>query len=85
MGPPKKRTLGLWGKPSGSGNTCRNDVSTAPRLFIQVGKDVDGCTVSLHGYVGGRLVTLSRGLTEAEANERAETEAAERGLAVRCE
>lgn len=53
-----------------------------PRLFVQVGRDIDGHKVTLHGYVGGYLTTIVRGLTEDEANERAATEAAERGLEV---
>lgn len=54
-----------------------------PRLFVQVGRDIDGHKVTLHGYVGGYLTTIVRGLTADEANERAATEAAERGLEVR--
>lgn len=54
-----------------------------PRLHLQVSRESDGYAVSLWGAVGGKLVTLSRGLTEQEANERAATEASERGLAVR--
>lgn len=54
-----------------------------PRLFLQIGRDIDGHTVSLHGFVSGRLVTIVRGLTEDEARERAEAEANERGLEVR--
>ena len=54
-----------------------------PRLFIQVSREVDGHKVTLHGYVGGYLTTIVRGLNEVEAIERAETEAAERGMEVR--
>jgi hypothetical protein len=54
-----------------------------PRLHLQISRESDGHAVSLHGVVGGRLVTLARGLTESEAHERAEAEAAERGIEVR--
>lgn len=54
-----------------------------PRLFLQIGREVDGHAVRLHGFVGGYLTTIVRGLTEEEARERAEQEAAERGLEVR--
>lgn len=53
-----------------------------PRLFVQVGRDIDGHKVTIHGFVGGYLTTIVRGLTEQEARERAATEAGERGIEV---
>ncbi len=54
-----------------------------PRLFLILAERPDGWQVELHGPVGGHLVTLARELTEHEAQERADTEAAERGIEVR--
>lgn len=54
-----------------------------PRLHLKISRESDGHAVSLHGVVGGRLVTLARGLSEGEAQERAATEASERGIEVR--
>jgi len=54
-----------------------------PRLFLVITERPDGWQVELHGPVGGHLVTLARGLEFQEANERAESEAAERGIEVR--
>lgn len=88
--PPKRKRPG-GGTPGAQGcsrehpdNPFRKNPQ-GPRLFVQVGRDIDGHKVTLHGYVGGYLTTIVRGLTEGEANERAATEASERGLAVRCE
>jgi len=53
-----------------------------PRLHVQISRESDGLAVSLHGAVGGRLVTLARGLNEEEARGRAQAEADERGIAV---
>lgn len=54
-----------------------------PRLHIRVLKREDGHAVALFGDALGHIITLACGLTEDEANERAATEASERGLAVR--
>ena len=54
-----------------------------PRLHIRVLKREDGHTVALFGDALGHIITLACGLTEDEANERADVEAVERGLEVR--
>lgn len=86
--PPKRKTPG-GGMPGAMGCSRRypdtpNSVNPqGPRLHIRVLKREDGHAVALFGAVGGYLTTIARGLTEGEANERAETEAAERGIEVR--
>jgi len=54
-----------------------------PRLHIRVLKREDGHAVDLFGEALGHIITIACGLTEDEANERAEAEATERGIEVR--
>lgn len=53
------------------------------RLHLRVLRGSDGHSVALFGESSGLLVTLVRGLDEADAIERAEAEAKARGIEVR--
>ncbi|MEA3538779.1 MAG: hypothetical protein U9R73_06575 [Pseudomonadota bacterium] len=53
------------------------------RLHIRVLKREDGHAVALFGEALGHIITIACCLSESEARERAELEAAERGIEVR--